>query len=145
MTNKPPQRYFAVMQFCFLLSTLVFVLYVLFRLLSDFSFPLSVSELTPTAVQLILTELFRSISLKVMIIFAIAFAINVLMGLIFYNRVGGPLVRVRNVLNMIAKGELPQGPIRFRKGDLTTEFAPVLNEMIGSLRHGYAGFPKDKS
>lgn len=136
LINKPPQRYFVLMQFFMFAGIMLFLLYGSFQAFDQFSLTSVSQDLTPEQLKLQLKEFYAALFLRLLLIFLIGFFVNVLMGLIFLHRITGPLVRVRNVLNSLIEGKTPEGAVKFRQGDFTPELADALNRLVAAVKQG---------
>ncbi len=136
LVNKPPQRYFVMMQFCMFAGVMLFLLYGSFQAFDEFSLSSSGADLSPEQLKLQLKEFYAALFLRLLLVFLIGFFVNVLMGMIFLHRITGPLVRVRNVLNSLIEGKIPEGAVKFRQGDFTPELADALNRLVAAAKQG---------
>ena len=136
LVNKPPQRYFVLMQFFMFAAIMLFLLYGSFQLFNQFSVSSGGAELTPEQLKLQLREFYAALFLRLLLIFLIGFFTNVFFGLVFLHRITGPLVRVRNVLNSLIDGKVPEGAVKFRQGDFTPELADALNRLVAAAKQG---------
>jgi len=136
LVNKPPQRYFVLMQFCMFAAIMLFLLYGSFQAFDQFSLSSANADLTPEQLKLQLKEFYAALFLRLLLIFLIGFFVNVLFGLVFLHRITGPLQRVRNVLNQLIEGKTPEGSVKFRQGDFTPEIADSLNRLVAAAREG---------
>ena len=136
LVNKPPQRYFVMMQFFMFAGVMLFLLYGSFQAFDQFSLSSAGQDLTPEQLKLQLKEFYAALFLRLLLIFLIGFFVNVLMGMIFLHRITGPLVRVRNVLNSLIEGKMPEGAVKFRHGDFTPELADALNRLVAAVKQG---------
>ncbi|HLD56192.1 MAG TPA: hypothetical protein VJA00_01085 [Candidatus Omnitrophota bacterium] len=136
LVNKPPQRYFVMMQFFMFAGVMLFLLYGSFQAFDQFSLSSAGQDLTPEQLKLQLKEFYAALFLRLLLIFLIGFFVNVLMGMIFLHRITGPLVRVRNVLNSLIEGKTPEGAVKFRHGDFTPELADALNRLVAAVKQG---------
>lgn len=136
LVNKPPQRYFVLMQFFMFAAIMLFLLYGSFQAFDQFSLSSSDPNLTPEQLKLQLKEFYAALFLRLLLVFLIGFFVNVFFGLIFLHRITGPLVRVRNVLNQLAEGKTPESNVKFRQGDFTPEIADSLNRLVAAVKEG---------
>src|SRR3989338_902118 len=136
LVNKPPQRYFVMMQFFMFAGVMLFLLYGSFQAFDQFSLSSAGQDLTPEQLKLQLKEFYAALFLRLLLIFLIGFFVNVLMGMIFLHRITGPLVRVRNVLNSLIEGKMPEGAVKFRHGYFTPELADALNRLVAAVKQG---------
>lgn len=65
------------------------------------------------------------------VIFVCAFLIGY--GLMYSNRVAGPIFHLRKYLKIYARGKTDQ-PLRFRRNDLFTDLEPLINEALYSAK-----------
>lgn len=130
LRNDPPQRVFVLIQFLCLSSVLVLVLSMAYLYFQQFIQAADSIDLNPQTYQLQLTDLYRLLFSKIIIVFIFAFMATVIVGLIYLHRIQGPLMRVRYVLNQLVDGKLPSEPVQFRRGDFNTELADDLNQLI---------------
>jgi hypothetical protein len=136
LVNKPPQRYFVMMQFFMFAAIMLFLLYGSFQAFDQFSLSQTGQDLSPEQLKLQLKEFYAALFLRLLLIFLIGFFTNVLIGLIFLHRITGPLTRVRNVLNSLAEGKAPEGSVKFRQGDFTPELADSINRVVSAAKAG---------
>ena len=136
LVNKPPQRYFILMQFFMFAAIMLFLLYGSFQAFDQFSLSQAGQNLTPEQLKLQLKEFYAALFLRLLLIFLIGFFANVLFGLVFLHRITGPLTRVRNVLNQLIEGKTPEGSVKFRQGDFTPELADSLNRLVAAAKEG---------
>jgi hypothetical protein len=136
LVNKPPQRHFVLMQFFMFAAIMLFLLYGSFQAFDQFSLSSTGADLSPEQLKLQLKEFYAGLFLRLLLIFLIGFFVNVLFGLVFLHRITGPLQRVRNVLNQLIEGKVPEGAVKFRQGDFTPEIADSLNRLVAAAREG---------
>ena len=137
LKNAKPQRRFIWLQFSFLTMLMLFLLYRSIQLIREFSILLgSASQgiITAQELGLRIRDFNFTFAWQTASIFIVFFLIYMFLSAVFLHRSTGPLVRVRNVLNQISSGELPQGTVKFRKGDLIPEIALALNQMVHFCR-----------
>ena len=70
---------------------------------------------------------------RVSAILFITMLIIALFGVLFLNRIAGPVYRFQGVLRRISRGEVPE-EVRLREGDFFTETADDLNRALRLLR-----------
>ena len=136
LVNKPPQRYFILMQFFMFAAIMLFLLYGSFQAFDQFSLSHASQNLTPEQLKLQLKEFYAALFLRLLLVFLIGFFVNVLFGLVFLHRITGPLTRIRNVLNQLIEGKVPEGAVKFRQGDFTPELADSLNRLVAAAKEG---------
>ncbi len=60
------------------------------------------------------------------------------------HAVAGPIFKTRKILRAAARGEFPETPVRFRRGDAFQALAADLNACLTAMRaHRQPGCPKD--
>lgn len=126
------QRYFILLEFVLLMSTMVYLLYLIFGTVND------VSGQFPAADQKVLAPIFDQVNylllVRISILFLAVFIINVLLGLFYLHRLVGPLVRIKAVLKEIADGNIPSRDVSLRKGDFPTDVADELTRALQKIR-----------
>ena len=131
------ERYFMVLEFVLLMTTMVYLLYLIFTTIYNAS-----SSMTP-ATQATLGPLFDKINflllVRITLLFCATFFINILLGLFFLHRVTGPLVRFKAVLTQIADGSVPNTDVVLRKGDFPTDVAGALTQALKRIRNWKRG------
>ena len=55
-------------------------------------------------------------------------------GLVYSNRIAGPIYHLRNYLKAFAKGQI-SGELHFRKGDLFTDLEPLINGALSAKKN----------
>ena len=141
-TTYPPQRYFILLQFGIFLATLVFLLSIMMSSVSQLMEP-SYSFHSPLGsgekLNVFFDHLILSLFIRVSLLFAVAFFVSVLFGLFFLERLTGPLIRIKEVLEDIGHGEIPESGVRVREGDYPNDLARALSNAIAYLNRKKMG------
>jgi hypothetical protein len=146
LKNDPPRRYFVTLQFFILCAMLLYLLYSAFGLFRNEAATLNaLSNISSQDVQAHLKDLYKSLTIQVCIIFGAGFLVSSFFGLVFLHHIMGPLVRVRQILDKISKGEHPQGMIHFRKGDFSAELAVSLSRLLDFLNRSRVNMKSGES
>ena len=137
--TDPPQRYFLLLEFGILLTTLVFLLSLIMSTVtgtmeSSFSQPVSGEKLG-----VLFDQMVYLLFVKISLFFAIVFFLNALLGLFFLERLTGPLVRIQKILEEIGSGRIPDADVNVRSGDYPSDLAAALSSAIAYLRRKKAG------
>ena len=126
------ERYFMLLQFILIMTTMIYLLYVIFITVKGASADLTDEQLSIIAP--FLDRIDFLLLIRISILFCFVFLINILLGLFFLHRLTGPLVRIRTVLNQIAGGEVPASEVVLRKKDFPNDLAEALTNAIKKIR-----------
>lgn len=135
----PPQRYFLMLQLCIFLTTLVFVLSIILTNITqamESSYALVGGS---EKLNLIFDAMMQLFFIKISLLFAAVFLINILLGFFFLERLTGPLVRIQHVLEEIGSGRIPDTDVYLRKHDFPVELGNALSSAVAFLRRKKAG------
>lgn len=137
--SHPPQKHFLLLECGVFLTALVFLLAAtISTIASVFESAYGVKNLGDK-LNPIFDQLTHFLFLKTSAIFAVAFLFNVLLGLLFLERLTGPLQRIQKALEEIGGGRVPESDVYLRKGDYPTDLADALSSAIAYLRRQKAG------
>ncbi|MBI4000084.1 MAG: hypothetical protein HY351_05655 [Candidatus Omnitrophica bacterium] len=126
------ERYFSLFEFVLLMVAMLYLLYLIFGTVKEVSGALTEAE------QIGLAPVFDRINflllVRVSILFGVVFMVNFILGLFFLHRLTGPLVRIKNVLNQISSGTVPNTEVTLRKGDFPIDLAATLSHALSQIR-----------
>lgn len=126
------ERYFSLFEFVLLMVGMLYLLYLIFGTVKEVSGALTEVE------QIGLAPVFDRINflllVRISILFGVVFMVNFILGLFFLHRLTGPLVRIKNVLNQISLGTVPNTDVTLRKGDFPTDLATSLSRALSQIR-----------
>ena len=126
------ERYFMALQFVLLMTTMIYLLYLIFGTVKEASVNLTESQQPLFAP--VLDRIDFLLLIRISILFCAVFFINILLGLFFLHRLTGPLVRIRSVLNHIAGGDVPSTDMVLRRGDFPIDIAEALTNALKKIR-----------
>lgn len=138
--SRPPERYFLILQLGIFLATLVFLLSILMTTVTSTMNAVEMAREVGAKLDPIFDQMIYSLFVKVSVLFAVGFMLNVLLGLFFLERLTGPLIRIQRVLEEIASGRIPESDVSLRKRDFPVELGNALSAAVAYLRRKKAGF-----
>ncbi len=136
---EPAQRYFLLLQFGILLTTLVFLLSIIMGSVVSVMEPSFRAINSPVQLVLFFEDMISTLFLKISLLFVGVFFINALLGLFFLERLTGPLVRIRKALEEIGSGRIPDSDVYLRKGDFPQDVGQALSGAVAYLRRKKTG------
>lgn len=134
-----PQRYFLLLQFAILLGTLVFLFSILMSSVSSAMEAAQPIANSTEKLNVLFDTMVRTFFIKISILFAVVFFLNVLLGFFFLERLTGPLIRIQRALEEIGSGRIPDADVYLRKSDFPVDLAHALSGAIAYLRRKRAG------
>ena len=130
--NGNAERYFMVFQFILFALTMIYLLYLIFGTINGVASKITQTT-TPAELQIIFDKITFLLLVRISVLFAIVFIIDLLLGSFFLHRLTGPLVRINAVLNQIAEGKIPSSDVVLRKGDFPIDVARALSRALRKL------------
>ncbi len=132
--DQAPQRYFLLLELGVLLVTLVFLFQIMMSTINQ-TMDLAYAQVNDSGrLVMLFDQMNVALYQKIALLFALTFLLSAFLGLLFLERLTGPLMRIQRVLEEIGSGRIPDRDVNLRKSDFPLELAEALSSAIAYLR-----------
>jgi hypothetical protein len=127
-----PERHFIILEAFLMVLLMAYLVFLIFWTVNGVVDSLPAGQ--QVEIEPVIDQILHLLLTRITVLFVLVSLFNFLIGLFYLNRITGPLVRIKGVLDRVAEGEVPSHDTTLRKKDYHKDLAHALNNALKKVR-----------